>query len=136
MVRNGPKRSKRSKMVQKVQNGPNGPNSPKWSKRSKMVKTVQNGPMMIINAKKAISGGSKISTYFFTRNVPYVNVFSGRPSLMPRLALFRLQGAAFKTSGIEFSFRSSANHILVLLYISVDKYFKTAETYILNCSLY
>ena len=32
---------------------------------------------------------------------------------MPRLVLFRLQGAAFKTSGIEFSFRSSANHILV-----------------------
>ena len=26
---------------------------------------------MIINAKKAISGGSKILTYFFTRNVPY-----------------------------------------------------------------
>ena len=26
---------------------------------------------MIINAKKAISGGSKILTYFFTRNVPF-----------------------------------------------------------------
>ena len=26
--------------------------------------------MMLVNAKKAISGGSKISTYFFTRNVP------------------------------------------------------------------
>ena len=29
---------------------------------------------MIINAKKAISGGSKILTYFFTRNVPNVNL--------------------------------------------------------------
>ena len=27
---------------------------------------------MIINAKKAISGGSKILTYFFTRNVPKI----------------------------------------------------------------
>ena len=36
----------------------------------KWPKCIPSSPIMIINAKKAISGGSKILTYFFTRNVP------------------------------------------------------------------
>ena len=38
----------------------------------KWPKCIPSSPIMIINAKKAISGGSKILTYFFTRNVPFV----------------------------------------------------------------
>ena len=34
---------------------------------------IPSSPIMIINAKKAISGGSKILTYFFTRDVPKVS---------------------------------------------------------------
>ena len=40
----------------------------------KWPKCIPSSPIMIINAKKAISEGSKISTYFFTRNVPWVRV--------------------------------------------------------------
>ena len=40
----------------------------------KWPKCIPSSPMMIVNAKKAISGGSKISTYFFTRNVPVVMI--------------------------------------------------------------
>ena len=36
----------------------------------KWPKCIPSSPIMIINAKKAISGGSKILTYFFIRNVP------------------------------------------------------------------
>ena len=38
----------------------------------KWPKCIPSSPMMIVNAKKAISGGSNISTYFFTWNVPYM----------------------------------------------------------------
>ena len=40
----------------------------------KWPKCIPSSPLMIIYAKKAISGGSKKLTYFFTRNVP--NVFN------------------------------------------------------------
>ena len=36
----------------------------------KWPKCIPLSPIMIVNAKKNISGGSKILTYFFTRNVP------------------------------------------------------------------
>ena len=40
----------------------------------KWPKCIPSSPMMLVNAKKAISGGSKILTYFFTRNVPIVRI--------------------------------------------------------------
>ena len=52
-----------------------GPRDPPWPPQGvrgsqKWPKCIPSSPIMIINAKKAISGGSKILTYFFTRNVP------------------------------------------------------------------
>ena len=41
----------------------------------KWPKCIPSSPIMIMNAKKAISGGSKILTYFFTRNVPADTVY-------------------------------------------------------------
>ena len=41
----------------------------------KWPKCIPSSPIMIINAKKAISGGSKILTYFFIRNVPAIIPF-------------------------------------------------------------
>ena len=51
------------------------PPSPPWPPPGvrggqKFPKCIPSSPIMIINAKKAISGGSKILTYFFTRNIP------------------------------------------------------------------
>ena len=46
----------------------------------KWPKCIPSSPIMIINAKKAISGGSKILTYFFTRNVPYLNILLQKKS--------------------------------------------------------
>ena len=44
----------------------------------KWPKCIPSSPLMIIYAKKAISGGSKKLTYFFTRNVPPVLGCKGR----------------------------------------------------------
>ena len=60
---------------------PRGPGGPK------MAKMYFLSPMMIVNAKKAISGGSKMSTYFFTWNVPDFTAVTATTFGVPSLIL-------------------------------------------------
>ena len=60
---------------------PRGPGGQKWPK------CIPSSPLMIVNAKKAISGGSKMSTYFFTRNVPDFTAVTATTFGVPSLIL-------------------------------------------------